>query len=42
MQAVVSRDALITLIEPIYPKMGGQGEHPPCPLATMLRIHLQQ
>jgi IS5 family transposase len=42
MEAVVPWDALIALIEPIYPKTGKKGGRPPYPLATMLRIHLQQ
>ncbi len=33
---------LIYLIEPHYPKTSSKGGRPPCPLATMLRIHLQQ
>ena len=33
---------LITLIEPHYPKANKKGGWPPYPLATMLRIHLQQ
>jgi len=39
MEAVVPWDALIGLIEPIDPKTGKEGGHPPYPLATMLRIH---
>jgi IS5 family transposase len=42
MEAVVPWDALIALIEPIYPKTGKKGGRPPYPLATMLRIHLLQ
>jgi len=42
MVAVVPWDALIALIEPIYPKTGKKGGRPPYPLATMLRIHLLQ
>jgi IS5 family transposase len=42
MEAVVPWDALIGLIEPIYPKTGKKGGRPPYPLATMLRIHLLQ
>jgi transposase, IS5 family len=42
MEAVVPWGALISLIEPIYPKTGKKGGRPPYPLATMLRIHLLQ
>jgi transposase, IS5 family len=42
MEAVVSWHALITLIEPHYPKASKKGGRPPYPLATMLRIHLLQ
>jgi IS5 family transposase len=42
MEAVVPWDALIVLIEPIYPKTSKKGGRPPYPLATMLRIHLLQ
>jgi IS5 family transposase len=42
MEAVVPWDALVALIEPIYPKTGKKGGRPPYPLATMLRIHLLQ
>jgi IS5 family transposase len=42
MEAVVPWDALIGLIEAIYPKTGKKGGRPPYPLATMLRIHLLQ
>jgi len=40
MEAVVPWDALITLIEPHYPKASKKGGRPPYPLATMLRVHL--
>jgi transposase, IS5 family len=42
MEAVVPWQALITLIEPHYPKSSKKGGRPPYPLATMLRIHLLQ
>jgi len=42
MEAVVPWQALIELIEPHYPKTTKKGGRPPYPLATMLRIHLQQ
>ena len=42
MEAVVPWQALIDLIEPHYPKASKKGGRPPYPLATMLRIHLQQ
>jgi IS5 family transposase len=42
MEAVVPWEALITLIEPHYPKASKKGGRPPYPLATMLRIHLLQ
>ena len=42
MEVVVPWQALIDLIEPIYPKTGKKGGRPPYPLATMLRIHLLQ
>ena len=42
MEAVVPWQALITLIEPCYPKVIKKGGRPPYPLATMLRIHLFQ
>jgi IS5 family transposase len=42
MDQVVPWHALITLIEPHYPKTGSKGGRPPYPLATMLRIHLMQ
>ena len=42
MEAVFPWDALVALIEPIYPKSGKKGGRPPYPLATMLRIHLLQ
>lgn len=34
--------ALLSLIEPCYPKRSKKGGRPPYPLATMLRIHLMQ
>jgi len=42
MEAVVPWRELIDLIEPHYPKASKKGGRPPCPLATMLRIHLLQ
>ena len=42
MESVVPWQALITLIKPHYPKASKKGGHPPCPLATMLRILLLQ
>jgi len=42
MEVVVPLPALITLIEPYYPKASKKGGRPPYPLATMLRIHLLQ
>ena len=42
MEVVVPWSALITLIEPYYPKASKKGGRPPYPLATMLRIHLLQ
>jgi IS5 family transposase len=42
MEAVVPWQALIDLIEPLYPKASKKGDRPPYPLATMLRIHLLQ
>jgi IS5 family transposase len=42
MEAVVPWMALIDLIEPYDPKTSPKGGRPPCPLATMLRIHLMQ
>ena len=41
-EAVVLWQALIELIEPYYPKTSYKGGRPPCPLMTMLRIHLLQ
>jgi IS5 family transposase len=38
MDAVVPWQALITLIEPHYPKTSSKGGRPPYPLATMLLI----
>ena len=40
MEQVIPWDALLGLIEPVYPK-AGRGRHP-YPLASMLRIHLMQ
>jgi len=42
MEKVMPRKALLDLIEPHYPKTSSKGGRPPCPLATMLRIHLLQ
>ena len=42
MEAVVSWQALMALIEPHYPKTGTKGGRPPYPLPTTLRIHLLQ
>jgi IS5 family transposase len=42
MEVVVSRQALIDLIEPHYPKITNKGGRPPYSLASMLRIHLLQ
>jgi len=42
MDSVVPWTALISLIEPHYPKASKKGGRPPYPLATMLRIHLLQ
>jgi IS5 family transposase len=42
MEAVVTWDALMALIEPHYPKASKKGGRPPYPLATMLRIDLLQ
>jgi transposase, IS5 family len=42
MEVVVPWSALVDLIEPHYPKTSMKGGRPPYPLATMLRIHLQQ
>ena len=39
-EAVVPWQALIELIDPHYLKISKKGDQPPCPLATMLRIHL--
>ena len=41
MEVVVPWPALITLIEPYYPKASKKGGRPPYPLATMLRIGRQ-
>jgi IS5 family transposase len=40
MESVVPWAALLALIEPHYPKASKKGGRPPCPLATILRIHL--
>jgi IS5 family transposase len=40
MEAVVPWQALIALIEPLYPKASKKSGRPTYPLATMLRIHL--
>jgi transposase, IS5 family len=42
MDQVVPWQALIDLIEPLYPRNSKTGGRPPYPLATMLRIHLMQ
>ena len=42
MDAAVAWQALITLIEPHYPRTSSKGGRPPYPLATMLRTHLMQ
>ena len=42
MEAVVPWQALIVLIDPYDSKTSKKGGRPPYPLATMLRIHLQQ
>ena len=42
MGQVVTRQPLVDLIEPIYPKVSSKGGRPSYPLATMLRIHLMQ
>jgi IS5 family transposase len=42
MYQVVSWQALIDLIEPLYPKVSSKGGRPPYPLAAMLLIHLMQ
>lgn len=42
MEQVVPWQALLALIEPIYPKASSKGGRPPYPLATMLGIHLMQ
>ena len=39
MDAVVPWHALSAFIEPHYPKKSKKGGPPPCPLATMLRVH---
>lgn len=40
MDALRPWDQLLEVIEPVSPKPGN--DHRPCPLATMLRIHLMQ
>lgn len=40
MEKVAPRNALLALIEPVYPK-AGQGRRP-YPIKTLLRIHLLQ
>lgn len=42
MNAAVPWQALLTVLEPYYPKEGRQGGRPPRGLETMLRIHLLQ
>ncbi len=42
MESVVPWQALIALIEPLYPKASKKGGPPPYPLATNLRVHLLQ
>jgi Transposase domain (DUF772) len=42
MENVVPWKALINLIEPHYPKISSNGDRPPYPLTTMLRIYLLQ
>jgi IS5 family transposase len=42
MEGVVPCQALIDLIEPHYPMASKNGGRLPYPVATMLRIHLQQ
>ena len=41
-EVVVPWHVLMALIEMRYPKTSKKGGRPPCPLATMLRIHLLQ
>ena len=41
-EAMVPWQALIALIEPLYPKSSKKPDRPPYQLATMLRIHLLQ
>ena len=40
MDQLVPWQPLLDLIETVYPKASSKGGHPPYPLATMLRIHL--
>lgn len=42
MEKVAPWQVLFDLIEPHDPKTSSKGGRPPCPLATMLRIHLPQ
>ena len=42
MDNVVPWKALFDLIETHYPKTSSKGGRPPYPLATMLRVYLQQ
>ena len=42
MEVVLPWQALIELIEPHYPKTSKKGGRFPCPLATIMRIHLLQ
>jgi len=42
MEAVVPWQELLDLIDQHYPKTSSKGGRPPCPLETMLRIHLLQ
>lgn len=41
MEQVVPWDALLAVIEPVYPKSGGRGRQP-MPLSMMLRIYGEQ
>ena len=42
MEVVVPCQAMISLIEPHYPKTSSKGGQPPYPLVTMLRVYLRQ
>ena len=42
MEKVVPFSALLSLIEPFYPRVGSQGGRPPYQLEVMLHIHLMQ